>query len=194
MESIKTALFESPTYIYLALVLAMLAMGAVWYERRSRTSAVCLAAAFLLIAAVFAIETLVVTDREQIAAALYEMATRVQGPGRPAERLEAVERTLDDTVIVDMSELFGQVDMGKEQALDAGRAVLAADTLKSVQVVRLTITVDGRRARSDFTTIVRYDTRDLGVQPGAIAWRAGWVKRKAGWRIIRVYQYTDSRR
>ena len=188
MESIKSALFENPTYIYVALGVAAVAAGALWYERRRPKFASALAAVVVVAAAVFVTEMLVVTARERISAALYEMADQVQSDATPAQRTEAIEAALDDAVIVDLPDRFGEMDMDKQRALAAGRLVLAGGTIKSVRVVKLEVTVDRRHARSDFTTVIRYDTRDLGVRPGAVIWCVHWIKRDAGWRIIRVEQ------
>ena len=184
------ALFENPTYIYLVLGAAAIAVGALWYERRTPKLAIALAALIVAAGAVYITEALVVTAREEISAAIYEMADQMQSGSTPAERTEAIEQALDDAVIVDLPGGFGEMDMDKQRALAAGRVVLAGGRIKSVKVVKLTVTVDRLRARSDFTTIIHYDTGDMGVlsRPGAVIWRIHWIKRSADWRIIRVEQ------
>lgn len=186
MELIQTALFESPGGVYLALAVGILVMGGIWYERRSHAMVTGIVAAVVLAGLVFVVETMVVTDREKIIASLHAMAAEVQGPGQGGQNLRAVRLAMDDAVIVDLPEQFGKMNMNKAQALAAGQAFLAGRGLRRVKITKLAITVDGRRATSEFTMIVRYNSGDLGIRPVAAIWKVYWIKRDVGWRIIRV--------
>lgn len=186
MDTIKTALFESPTYIYLFLGLAELALAAVWYQRKSRGWVLAMTTPILLAIGVFALEAAVVTDREYISTALDEMAAQLQNPGTPAQRLKAVADALDDSVSVDLPSGYGTVNMTRKQALAAGERVLADERLKSIRLAKLAVELDSESAKTRFTTIIYYETGQLGVQPAGVIWVLHWLKQDTGWRIVRV--------
>ena len=91
MESIQTALFEEPLVIYIILGIIAIVGLVIFKKQRTRKSARTLLLALASGAAVFAISTLVVTDREQIYAATDEIALAIN-----SDNIQSVERFIDD--------------------------------------------------------------------------------------------------
>ena len=81
MNTITTALFEDPIWIYIALAAAMAALVALWRVWPGRRMAIALLVPPALAAAVIAVSTAVVTDRERLTAAARAIAADVRaGP------------------------------------------------------------------------------------------------------------------
>ena len=187
MESLKTAFFESPTYVYISLAIAELVLAAIWYERRNRRTAMALAVPVLLAGLVFAVEALVVTDREYITAALQAMAEEAEtGSGSDSAEFAAGRKYLDDAVRVDLGGSYGGVNLSKAQTIEAARRVLRQLNVAKVAVPKLVVEVDGRRAKTHFTTIITFTSKELGEQRTSLIWDLQWTKREDGWRITRV--------
>jgi len=186
MESLKTALFEAPLYIYLSLVVAEFVLAAIWYERRSRRLAAWLAAPILLAGMVFGLEALVVTDREQITASLREIAEEVQAGDGSDLRLDTAQCCLDANVRVDLGSGHGGMDLTKSQALEAGRRVIREYGVTHVGFVNLHVDVEDSQAAAHFTTIVTFRSREFGETRTSLIWDVHWTRRDAGWRITRV--------
>jgi len=74
MESLRETFFEDPFYVYVFLALLGLVVVGVWYSRRRTGLLLWLALLGAIGAGVYVLERAVVTDREQIRAALDEMA------------------------------------------------------------------------------------------------------------------------
>ncbi len=78
MESLKSALFENPLYIYILLGVTELVLLIIWRMKRTRRAGVHAAIPIILTAAVFLTSWLVVTDREQIMGISAEIAHALQ--------------------------------------------------------------------------------------------------------------------
>ena len=185
MEALKTALFENPLYLYIALAIAELVLVGLWYERRGRRQLAYLAIPLGIAAVVFAVETLVVTDREHITNGLREIAREVETfHGQP--HLEAAQRYLAEDVVVDFGSEAGGVNLTKDQALKAARLVLDRSPITNVRFMNLQVEVREHSADTEFATFISFETRELGPQNTSLQWTLRWSKRPEGWRIARV--------
>jgi len=186
MDKITTALFEDPLYVYISLAIAELVVAAIWYERRTRRTAASLAAPLVLAGAVFALETLVVTDREEIIAALQLIAREAETDEGQAMPMDAARRYLDEQVRVDLADGYGGRNLTRQQAIGAGRSVARELAIRRVKLLKLTVEVDNGRAKAHFTTIITFVASELGQSRTSLIWDVHWLRRDAGWRIIRV--------
>ncbi|HOD83362.1 MAG: hypothetical protein BWX88_02911 [Planctomycetes bacterium ADurb.Bin126] len=169
METIKSTLFEDPMYLYVALVFAELALGALWYERRTRRWLVSLAIPPLLAVGAYALSELVETDREQILRAVDEIAADVQ-----AGRVDALQQWIDDQ----FAGHFGS----KKEAIETARAEIARHPLKDVTVLKgLSLEIVGGRARLHMTTVIQL--REIENKMPLI-WDIRWIARGDHWRVL----------
>jgi hypothetical protein len=173
METLGRTFFEDPLYVYIALVFAELVLAAIWYERRSRRWAMLLLAPVVAAGAVFAVSTLVVTDREQILAAAARIARDLEGGS-----VAAAQEYLDDE--------YRGVGMDKQGALALGRTAIQTYHIRSIRFTRMNVEVASRRARMRAATIIEIAAREFGSGQAPLVWEVRWIKRKAGWRIIDV--------
>jgi hypothetical protein len=179
METIETALFEDPLVIYVILALAAAAVIALW--RTGGRSGRWLAARLLIVAVlaggVFAIERLVVTDREQIQLALRDIASSV-----PAGRIDHAMTYLDDKYI----------GWGSSRVVPAGaaRAVVAAAVklavanyqVRGIKIGKPQIKVTGKLAECKVVASITY-VSEGSLIPHIQTWKIEWIKRPEGWRI-----------
>ena len=186
MESLRQTFFEDPLYVYIGLAIVELAIAAVWHERRSRRLAGLLAAPLVLAAGVFALEALVVTDREQLTAALKQIARAACTSGGNAPNVPTVAIHLDEKVRVDLPAEYGGMRLTKEQAIAAGQTVAERFTIKSVKFTKIEIEVTNARAETRVVTILRFGGTEIGEQRTSLIWNIHWAKREGGWRILRV--------
>ncbi len=171
METIKTALFEDPFYIYLGLGFGWLVLLAIWYERRGRNWALSLLIPVALAGAVFAISTIVETDREQITRALNEIADDAV-----AGSTAAGELYLDDE--------YRGFGGSKEGIISRAGNAIDRYAVEQVGFVNLRVEVDGDRAETVFSTVVTFAGTAAGTGRVSLMWNIQWVRRPDGWRII----------
>jgi len=179
METIETTLFEDPFVIYFILALAAAAIIALW--RTGGRSGRWLATRLLIVAVVaggvFAIERLVVTDREQIQLALRDIASSV-----PAGRIDHAMTYIDEnyrgwgrppgTSISARASLT--------MAIKAARANYPVREIKLAGTPR--IEVAGKLAQCKVIAIITYLSEGKPVKH-AMAGNVKWIKRPEGWRI-----------
>lgn len=168
MESLRRAFFEDPLYAYIALAFAELVLAAIWHETRNRKWLAALAGPVVLAVAVWAVATLVVTDREQILEATHRIAREAE-----AGSVAAAEEFLDDG--------YRGYGLNKAGVLGVGRGFLAAYRVQRVGFTRLEVTVNGDEAALHAGTIITIEGGKA-----AVAWDVRWAKRPAGWRIVEV--------
>jgi len=173
METLSRTFFEDPLYAYVALAVAELVLAATWYVRRTRGSLAAMLAPPLLAAATFAVERLVVTDRERILAAAGEIARDIERGS-----LASAEECLDDG--------FGGYWPTRAIALAAGRAAIAQYRFDRVRVVNPKVEVSGTRAAMHAMTIVSISAGEAAGNRVCLVWDILWIKRPAGWRIFRM--------
>lgn len=185
MDALKTSLLESPFYVYIFLAGVMVVVAIVMRNRTFKDKAVPMAVVMAVAAGIFAIEALVVTDREQIIAALREMRTEMIPPDDAQVKLTATERHLHDNVRVNLGE-FGGRDLNKRQTLMVGRRLLTAMSITDIRFLKMVVTVEQDHAKAHFCTIITFDTRDMGSQRTSLIWDLEWRKQPDGWRITDV--------
>jgi ketosteroid isomerase-like protein len=174
----KALFFEDPFWLY-GLLLMVEGVGlAIWRRQRTRKSALRLLVPPALAALIFAMATLVVTDRERITAAVNEIAGDVT-----AGQTTALERYLDDDFHMTLN---GQ-SMGKAQTVARARKVMATSHISKVKIRRLQIEVRGDTATLRLITAIGVKRDGYG---GAVplVWNLRWIKRGKQWRILESTQ------
>ncbi len=166
MESIKQTLFEDPTAIYIVLGLAELALAAMWFYRRTVWSQRLLLAPVLLAVGVFALDVLIVTDREQIMETVEAMAEDFE-----AGRMENIDQYVDEAYV-------GFRADSKEQLVAALRSEQENRNVDSIKVTSMELDVSGRSATMYATTIIGWRGNRIPLR-----WTLYWVKRNDAWRI-----------
>ena len=185
MESLKTALFEDPLYLYLVLAVAELALVFLWQAGKTRRRAAAMAIPVVLAGAVFVAEAVVVTDREQLTAALREIALDARARGNAASDFQVLATYLDESVQVDLGSHGGK-NLDRKRLLEAGRAAAKRFNVRRVELVRPDVQTDGQQATVSFGTIVFYAHKDFGEGRASIRWRLYWARRQGAWRIVRI--------
>jgi len=174
----KALFFEDPFWLYGLLVLAEGVLLVIWRRQRTRPSAIRLLVPPALAALIFAVATLVVTDRERITAAVHEIAKDVAS-GRSA----ALEKYLDE----DFHMSLGGKPMGKAKTLKRARRVMARSRITKVKIKRLQIDVSGGTATLRMITAIRVEGG--GFRGGVpLVWNLRWIKRGGQWRILESAQ------
>lgn len=180
METLKTTFFENPLVIY--LILGAVAVGLIVTWRTASRSGRWLATGLLIVAVLaggtFAMERLVVTDREQIRLALKDIAESV-----PAGRIEHAMTYLDDK--------YAGWGKFKPGAVVAVKFAVARYGIQKVSLLGTPkIEVDGKLAKCKITALITYK---LDGEPTThpMAWHVKWIKRDEGWRIQGAEPTTD---
>lgn len=176
MSGLKDALLEDPTYIYVTLAIAAVAAAAVWYRRRTRGPLIVLAAVCGSAGIVYAVEALVVTDRERIVAATEQIARRV-----PTEAPAVLQRYLTD----DFAGEFRGRRIDKARAIQAARENVGAYGISEVRISRVEVRLSGRFADVEVGTLIVPE----GRRPVPVQWSLSWVKLEEGWRIRSLKDY-----
>ena len=171
MEALKTALFENPLGIYIALAIVAV-LGLVSYQTwRTFKSAWPTTVALVAGAAVFTISTLVVTDREKIHAACEKTVNAIN-----ARNMVIVEFVLDEDFA------------GRHEYQTRKKAVrrLARD-LEEYRVTGVQFKILKLNVRDDMATmLVRSDITSETIPAIRLNWRVIWIKRSTGWLVYKV--------
>lgn len=177
METLQTALFENPLGIYIALAIVGL-LGLISYKSfRTLKSAWPAWGALAAGAAVFAVSTLVVTDREKIQIACDEIVQAVND-----RDMVALEQFIDE----DFSGM--EYLSGTREGLTRKEALRRLNRdLEEVKVTKVTLTildlkVDDKRANM----LVQSDIASKTIPFVRLKWRVEWIGRSATWRVARV--------
>jgi hypothetical protein len=166
MDTLRHLFYEDATWVYVALVLAELVLFWNYFRRRTRRTALCLLIPLALGGTVFAVETLVVTDREKIMGTVREIASDYQRGGLNAARL----------YLYDGYEGFG----GDKDSL-----LSQAENVQSIKLTNPRLTVSEQRAELWITSVVRLSD-DLGGGTLSFRWCVSWIRLLEGWKIDRV--------
>jgi len=172
MESLRRALFEDPLYVYVSLAFVELALVGIWHARRTGRRLAYLAVPVVLAVAVFAMERLVVTDREQILQAMQDIAGHIE-----AGSFDPVAEHIDEQ----LTGAYGD----KGQVVQAGRRILTLYDIKSLRYLNPRVDVAGDQAVLRVTTVIVFQRQAAGGRT-AMSWRLRWIKRSGGWRILEV--------
>lgn len=188
MQSLKNMLFENPMTLYIGLGMVVIVLLAIWYRQLTARRLLILAAVLLVGVGIFAIERMVVTDRETIAAALDELAA--SAAIRPTSS-EALEKYLDDEVRLDLGPIIGGTNVDKDRALEIWRATINSRKIKRIAIHSPDITIDGHIATTRFATVLTYSTGSANDTAPSEAkdswiWDLEWALRDGQWRIVLV--------
>ena len=174
MEALRKVFFENPFNVYVTLAFAELVLAGIWYQRRTPRRAIALLAPLLLAAATALTAHLVVTDREQIAAALKEMAGHV---------LDANAAALQQYIDEDYQ---GLVAKDKSGLMVRAAATLRQYRFESIKLKSTEIKVSAKKANAKFTAEVVLTDHVLGGRPIPTDWEFLWVKTDDRWRIRQI--------
>ena len=174
METLREIFFENPLKVYGTLAFAEFVLAGLWYQRRSPRRAMTLLAPPLLVAATALTAHLVVTDREQIAAALKDMARHVLDAN--ADGLKAY---IDE-------DYRGLIAKDKSGLMARATATLGQFRFESVKLKSPEIDVSGKKANARFTAEVVLTDPILGGRPIRTDWEFLWVKTADRWRILQI--------
>jgi len=173
MSWLETTFFESPFYVFVTLGFLELALAAVWYERRGRRLLAALAGPPVLAGVVALVAAVVQTDREQIVAALREIAADVE-----AGRIDAVRTYLDED--------YSGHGMTRQGALDLAGDAVERYGVRSLKLTGVSVAVSGDSAEGRVTTLIAARGSLLGDRPVPYTWDLRWRKRPTGWRIVQA--------
>jgi len=181
MDTIKSVLFENPTYLLIALAAAEVVLGFLWWDRRAerngRTYLYALAVPPVLAAALLLAAALVVTDRERITQAAKEIAADVtQG------RRDALERYLDDNFVC----RFEGGHVNRQMVLTLVEAQKRVYAIGEIEISSVTVDFDDANyATMRVTTHMTGRDRDLGANfTGRVLFTVKWIKRNDGWKVL----------
>jgi len=180
METIKTTLFEDPFSIYVILALAGAAIIVAWRAggRSGRWLATGLIVVAILAGGVFAVERLVVTNREQIQFALRDIAASV-----PAGRIDHAMAYLDEKYMG-----WGKFKPGVVVAV---KIAVAKYQIKEVRLIgQPRIEVADKLAEGKVSALITYNNEG-NESKYLMAWNVKWIKRPEGWRIQGAEPTTD---
>jgi len=170
--------FENPIYVYLALGFALLALAAVWYERRSRRLAWAMVVPVILGLGVAVVAKLVVTDREQIAGAARQIADAA-GTGD----FQVISKYIDDTFLADLNP-YGRGGYTKENVVAMVQGDVDRYGVTKVSITRSEIEVTGRTAAMHVQTVIHCGGESGYKSP--FIWDVRWIKRDDGWKVLEV--------
>jgi hypothetical protein len=187
METIETALFEDPFVIYVILGLAATAMIALWHSggRSGRWLATRLVIVACLAAGAFAVERLVVTDREQIQLALRDIASSV-----PAGRIDHAMTYIDENYRGWGSSRVVPAPAARAVVAAAVKLAVANYQVRYIEIGKPRIGVTGKLAECKVVAIITYMSEGR-LTRHIQAWNVKWIKRPEGWRIEGAEPTTD---
>ena len=178
MDAIKTALFDNPLPIYIALAPLELIFLIAFVRRRTLRRGLLLATPSVLAGIVCLTSWLVPTDRKAILAATTAICADIQDGKK-----EAMEAYLDEKFVGSYE--HGQLN--KRTAIDKARSAR-----ENLQITRLflvpqrsQIEVQGERAQMTAVTILTASNELLGAGRGTVTFDLTWIKGPDGvWRIL----------
>ena len=171
-------LFENPFWLYVLLIVAEGVLLGIWRQKRDAKSLRRLLIPPAIAALLFALSSLVVTDREKILEATGEIAK-----GFNAHSTEALGRYLDDDFHLQLS---GQ-SLDKKATLAKARDGLRQAGLRKLEIKKTKIDVNGAHATMRMLTVVTLQgSFARGTFP--IIWQLKWVKRGKHWKILSAQQ------
>lgn len=173
MDTITTALFEDPIWIYVVLGVIEAALVARWWGQPERRATIGLLVPLVLAGAVFFISRAVVTDRERVRAATWAIIQDIQDGNTDvlAEYLDDEYRGFSGT---------------KPQAVEACRLAIGRYGLRAVTVRQMEVQLVGRTAQMRVTTLIVPSKRQAGGRPVRLKWDVRWANRPQGWRIVQA--------
>ncbi len=171
VDTITTALYEGAIWLYVMLGVIEAALVALWRARPGRWAAIALPVPLLLAGAVFIVSDAVVTDREQITAAVRAIAKDIQ-----AGKTDVLAEYLDDQY----SGFYGT----KPQAVKACESTIVRDGPLVVRFRNLEVQPEDSTAQMQATILIVPSKGRASGLPVKHNWNVRWAKRPQGWRIV----------
>ncbi len=173
MDTITTALFEDPIWLYVILGVIEAALVARWRGQPGNRVTIGLLVPLVLAGAVFYISRAVVTDRERISAATQAIIQDIRDGNTDllAEYLDDEYRGFCGT---------------KPQAVETCRLAIDRHGLGVVTVKQLEVQLVDLTAQMQVTTLIVPSKRGAGSRPIRLKWEIEWAKRLQGWRIVKA--------
>jgi hypothetical protein len=176
MEGCKSVLFEDPFWLYVLLAMVEAVLLVFWWKDRVREKALRLLYPVGVGIVIYALAALVVTDREKILRAVYEIGRDVT-----AGRTVALAKYLDE----DFRGTFEGEEIDREKALAMAKRRIKAHGVAEVTFKKVVVEVKGKRATLRMLTLIKlqmFGRRDrLPLQ-----WDMEWIKRGKRWKIYRA--------
>lgn len=172
----KALLFEDPFWLYGFLLVAAVVLALRWRRTRDRRHARWILLPVGLAVLVFALSTLVVTDREKIQGATREIIAHVQ-----SRRADSIEAFLDEDF---RASLHGE-GLDRAQAMKKLRQALSQGSVGEVEIKENEVEVKGPEANQRLLTLIEL-RGGLGQGRLPVLWQIHWVRVGGRWRIHEV--------
>ena len=169
METLKRCFLENPTWVYTALVVVELVLFSMWFSTRSKGRKWLLLVPLLVGVIVFALDWIVVTDREEMEATLTNITTSFRNG------------TIKEQTHVITDNYHGYLKT-KTALINAAVGEAKKSRIESVGVVFQSVKVTGSRAEMRIKTKVRLDTGQIIP----LTWTIYWGKSDEGWKITEI--------
>ncbi|MHC4294257.1 MAG: hypothetical protein ACYSTL_01585 [Planctomycetota bacterium] len=167
--------FENPLKIYIALGLIELVCVIVFLVRRTGKSALALLVPLGLAGIVALVAYLVVTDREQITAAVHDIANAIV-----TAQPERIPPYLDEQFT---AHLFGE-SVRKNEIKAVCNSSIKKWGISEIKFHNMRIEVENRDAKFHVNTFITFSEHGGGRHP--LIWDATWVKRGKKWLVLNV--------
>ncbi len=168
----KALLFEDPFWLYGMLAVAAAVLLWRWWRTRRRAHGLWAGLPLALGLGVFAVSTLVVTDREEIQAATRAIVDAV-ADGRTGPLQTYLDR--------DFRATLGGRTFDRDSALRRVREALDRGEVKKVEIAKNEVQVQETDAFQRLLTHIRHRQGRLPV-----LWQVHWIRTEQGWRIYDV--------
>lgn len=176
MEALRCVLFEDPTLLHILAGIVVVVSGVAYWRRRGRGWLIAVGVAAALGVGAFFLARWVVTDREQIIAALGEIAADVE-----RGKVDAFQRHLDEQYA---GFSYMGFNLGKPGAVLLARWVNATYGFDQVGLISPSVSPEGDRAAATFRTGLRFKRPEAGVDYILLRWDTRWIRRRDGWKIL----------
>ncbi len=174
MNALERTLFEDPLYLYVALGISEIVLVVMWHSRRQPKLKLAMLVPVALAGLAFALERLVVTDREQIIGISRGIARDIE-----AGSLDRLADCLDEG--------FAGIYGNRESALARGRSLLDQYRPKAITLRGMRVTLEDGQATMSVATHVELGGSEMSGTIVPIQWTIEWAKVGEGdagvWRI-----------
>lgn len=171
VDTITTALFEDPIWLYVALGVIEAALVALWRGRPGRRVTIGLLVPLVLAGAVFFVSRAVVTDRERITAAARAI-------------IQDIRRGNTDVLAEYLDDEYRGFCGTKPRAVETCRLAIGRYGLRAVTVKQMEVQLVGLTAQMQMTTLIVPSKRHAGSRLVRLKWYVRWANRPQGWRIV----------
>lgn len=172
----KALLFEDPFWLYGILAMMEAVLAWLWWRGRERAQALRLLVPLGLGVLVFAVSTLVVTDREKIQRATKELVSHVQ-----ERRVAEVEAYLDE----EFRATFQGRGLDRKEALAKLAHLLSQGRVGAVEIKQNEVEVNGPEATQRLSTVIEL-RGGFGQGRLPVHFLLRWVKTGKTWRIFEI--------